>query len=244
MQWDSIISCGKNTDWDGDVKDRRSFCEIAVCVKDSTENTGYRLCATSWERSMQLFFWEIFLLQRQRSNPEFLETKLWEALFRPGCQGPQRKLSRIFIHDIMEVEGVGQQGQQGDLREDEEGQEENGGGEETRSNAQSTHESWRWPWDERRLLLEPLEPHCMHLNKENSHGTMTLTDNQEERLKNMNLQCMMTLHWHQLRSQTSRVFSGFTSPIVGLFVLQFVSSIQLLLPYPFSSIFDLYENYM
>ena len=39
---------------------------------------------------------EMFLLQRQRSNPEFLETKLWEALSRPGCQGLQRKTQDFY----------------------------------------------------------------------------------------------------------------------------------------------------
>ena len=41
----------------------------------------------------------------------------------------------------MEVEGVGQQEQQGDQRDDEEGDEVNGEVEEIRSNAHSTHES-------------------------------------------------------------------------------------------------------
>ena len=33
---------------------------------------------------------------------------LWEARSRPGCQGPQRKVHRFVIHDIKEVESVGQ----------------------------------------------------------------------------------------------------------------------------------------
>ena len=41
---------------------------------------------------------------------------------------------------------------------------------------------------------------CVHLNKENSQGTMTLTDNKEERLqKTKDLQCMMP---HALASTT------------------------------------------
>ena len=51
------------------------------------------------------------------------------------------KVRSVFIHDIMEVEGVGQQEQQGDQRDDEEGDEVNGEVEEIRSNAHSTHES-------------------------------------------------------------------------------------------------------
>ena len=43
---------------------------------------------------------------------------------------------------------------------------------------------------------------CVHLNKENSQGTMTLTDNEEERdykKKTKDLQCMMP---HALASTT------------------------------------------
>ena len=51
------------------------------------------------------------------------------------------EVRRVFIHDIMQVEGVGQQEQQGDQRDDEEGDEVSGEVEEIRSNAHSTHES-------------------------------------------------------------------------------------------------------
>ena len=48
---------------------------------------------------------------------------------------------RVFIHDIKEVEDVGQQEQQGDKREDEEGDEVKGEDEEIRNNAHSAHET-------------------------------------------------------------------------------------------------------
>ena len=51
------------------------------------------------------------------------------------------EVHRVLIHDIMEVEGVGQQEQQGDQRDDEEGDEVSGEVEEIRSNARSAHES-------------------------------------------------------------------------------------------------------
>ena len=47
----------------------------------------------------------------------------------------------VLIHDIMDVEGVGQLEQQGDQRDDEKLHEVNGEVEEIRSNAHSTHES-------------------------------------------------------------------------------------------------------
>ena len=65
------------------------------------------------------------------------------------------EVRRVFIHDSKEVEDVGQHEQQGDKRDEEEGDEVKGEVEEIRSNAHSAHESWRWPWDEWRLKLEP-----------------------------------------------------------------------------------------
>ena len=51
------------------------------------------------------------------------------------------EVRRVFIHDIEEVEDVGQQEQQGDKRDDEERDEVNGEVEKIRSNAQSAHET-------------------------------------------------------------------------------------------------------
>ena len=49
------------------------------------------------------------------------------------------EVRRVFIHDIKEVEDVGQQEQQSDKREDEEGCEVMGEVEEIRSNAHYMH---------------------------------------------------------------------------------------------------------
>ena len=75
---------------------------------------------------------------------------------------------------------------------------------------------------------------CVCLNKENSQGTMTLTDNKEERDYEPRriFNAWWLMHWHQLRSQISQVFQV-TSQIVGLFALHFVSPIQLLSLYQF-----------
>ena len=74
---------------------------------------------------------------------------------------------------------------------------------------------------------------CVHLNKENSQGTVTLTDNKEERLrKNEGSSMRDDSHWHQLRSQISQVFQV-TSHVVGIFALHFGSPIQLLSLYQF-----------
>ena len=47
------------------------------------------------------------------------------------------EVRRVFVHHIVEVEGVGQKEQQGDQRDDEEGEEVNGEVEEIRN---STHD--------------------------------------------------------------------------------------------------------
>ena len=49
------------------------------------------------------------------------------------------EVRRALNHDIMEVEGVGQQEQQGDQRDDKERDEVNGEVEEIRSNAHCMH---------------------------------------------------------------------------------------------------------
>ena len=54
---------------------------------------------------------------------EQMQSKVWRNRSRPGCQGPQRKYAGLFIHDIKEVEDVGQQEQQSDKRDNEEGDE-------------------------------------------------------------------------------------------------------------------------
>ena len=64
-----------------------------------------------------------------------------EELFSARVPKSSAEVRRVFIHDIMEGEGVGQQEQQGDKRDDDEGDEVNGEVEEIRSNAHSAHET-------------------------------------------------------------------------------------------------------
>ena len=64
-----------------------------------------------------------------------------EELFSATVPKSSAEVRRVFIHDIKEVEDVGQQEQQGDKREDEEGYEVMGEVEEIRSNAHSAHET-------------------------------------------------------------------------------------------------------
>ena len=64
-----------------------------------------------------------------------------EESFSAKVPSSSAEVRRVFIHDIVEVEDVGQQEQQGDKRDDEERNEVKGEVEETRSNAHSAHET-------------------------------------------------------------------------------------------------------
>ena len=66
---------------------------------------------------------------------------LWRSCSRSRCQRPQRKYAGYLSTTKKEDEGVGQQEQQGDKRDDEEGDEVKGEVEEIRSNAHSAHET-------------------------------------------------------------------------------------------------------
>ena len=61
------------------------------------------------------------------------------------ARGPSSsaEVRRLVIHDMKEVEGVRQQEEQEDKRDEEIGDEVNGEVEEVRRDAQHTHETWR-----------------------------------------------------------------------------------------------------
>ena len=67
----------------------------------------------------------------------------WEESFSARVPRSSAEGRRVFIHDIKEVEGVGQQEQQGDKRDDGKGDEVKGEVEEIRSNVHRAHETWR-----------------------------------------------------------------------------------------------------
>ena len=71
-------------------------------------------------------------------NPPFTVEELFSARVPEVLSG---RTHRAFIHDIKEVEDVGQQEQQGDKRDDEERYEVKGKVEEIRSNAHCAHET-------------------------------------------------------------------------------------------------------
>ena len=60
-----------------------------------------------------------------------------EELFSARVPKSSAEVRRVFIHDIKEVEDVGQQEQQGDKRDNEEGKEVKGEVEEIRSSMET-----------------------------------------------------------------------------------------------------------
>ena len=91
-------------------------------------------------------------------------------------------------------------------RDDEERDEVNGEVEGIRSNAHSTHESWRWPWDERRLKLEPNSVRTSKQRKVKNENTYW--QRRRETTKTKDLQCMKT---HALASTTLTDFLSVSS---------------------------------
>ena len=73
-------------------------------------------------------------------SPGIVEVSVEES-FSARVPRSSMEVRRVFIHDSKEVEDVGQHEQQGDKRDEEEGDEVKGEVEEIRSNAHSAHES-------------------------------------------------------------------------------------------------------
>ena len=69
-QWESITSCCRML---VGLETSKTVTAILELSRTLLKTYGYPVYATSWKRSVQLFFWEICL---QRSNSEFGETKL------------------------------------------------------------------------------------------------------------------------------------------------------------------------
>ena len=161
---------------------------------------------------------------------------VWRSCSRPGCQSPHRKYARYLSTTFQEVEDVRQQEQQGDKRDDEEGDEVKGGVEEIRSNA---HYMQGRLWDEQRLKLEPK---CACIKQGRQWKDNDTNWQQKERLRKRKIfNAWWLMHGHQLRSQIHQVFQvAFTHCWDFRSVLRVVSSI--IVAVPIYSISDLYSN--
>ena len=84
------------------------------------------------------------LFLKQSNKPEttpMTTSNIVEDSFSARVPRSSAEVRRVFNHDIKEVEGVGQQEQQGDQRDDKEGDEVKGEVEEIRGNAHRAHET-------------------------------------------------------------------------------------------------------
>ena len=123
---------------------------------------------------------------------------LWEARSRPGCQGPQRKYAGYLSTTSWKLKVSGSRNSRviREMMRKEMNWMEKSERSEATLTARMNHEDDHGMIGDSNLS----QTVCVHLNKEHSQGTMTLTDNKEERLqKTKDLQCMMP---HALASTT------------------------------------------
>ena len=219
-----------------------------------------RSIMTDWRRQTgrQAFFWKIGsssarIKERLADGDVIVVEVIREPLFargllkreartRPRCQGPQRKYAGYLSTTSWEVEGVGSDSTNSRvirevMRKEMKWMEKSKRSEATLT-ARMNHE------DDHGMNGDSnwSQTVCVHVNKENSQGTMTLTDNKEERLRNRGiLNAWWLMHWHLQRSKIFQVFQ-LTSHIVGIFALHFVSPIQLLTLNQIYSTSDQSEN--
>ena len=122
------------------------------------------------------------------------------------------EVRRAFVHHIVEVEGVGQEEQQGDQRDDEEGEEVNGDVEEIRSNAHNKMTHGCAMWDECELEANAV---CDHLNKEKQSRDAD-TNNKEERLQKQTSSAVVQVH---------SVHESLVDVLVGLHMLHVIQHV-------------------
>ena len=108
------------------------------------------------------------------------------VLFGQGAQLLSGSAAGLVIHDIKEVEGVRQQEEQEERRDEEIGDEVNGEGRKRSLTVRMKHE-----YDDgvnRDSNLSRLESDSVRASvKEDSQRTTTLTDNKKERLRKRNI---------------------------------------------------------
>ena len=124
---------------------------------------------------------------------------LWEARSRPGCQGPQRKYAGYLSTTLRKLKVSGSRNSRvirEMMRKEKKWREKSKRSEATlrvRMNMKMT-----MGWTETQTWATV----CVHLNKEDSQRTMTLTDNREERLRKRRIYNAWRL-MHALASTTS-----------------------------------------
>ena len=122
------------------VEENRATCAMrhveATREKLVVNIFGRLLQGNDMPRSCNLLFEGIFFSPTRSRVPVVVGGSFSARVPRSSAE-----VRRVFIHDIKEAEGVGQQEQKEDQRDDEEGDEVNGEVEEIRSNAHSAHQT-------------------------------------------------------------------------------------------------------
>ena len=109
-----------------------------------------------------------------------------EESFSARVPKSSAEVHRVFVHDIKEVEDVGQEEQQSWSEK-----------RSWRDQKQRSQCAWNMKLTMGWMETQTWAKVCVHLNKEDSQGTTTPTDNRGERLrKTKDLQCMMA-HAHR-----------------------------------------------
>ena len=129
---------------------------------------------------------------------------MWEARSRPGCQGPQRKYAGYLSTTSWKLKVSGSRNSRV-IREIMRKEMKKSKRSEATLTERMNHEDDHGMNGDSNLS----QTVCVHLKKEKSQGTMTLTDNKEETLqKTKDLQCMMP---HALASTTPTDFPSVSS---------------------------------
>ena len=97
---------------------------------------------------------------------------------------------------IKEVEGVKQQEEQENKRDEEIGDEVNGEVEEV---TQHTHETWRWLWDEQGTNLS--HSVCNYQGRQSKDNDTNWQQKERPRKRKI-YNAWRLMHWHQLRSHS------------------------------------------
>ena len=137
---------------------------------------------------------EVCFLRIQLIGTNCMFPKNVEEFFSARGPSSSAEVRGLVIHAIKEVEGVRQQEEQEDKRDEEVRDEVNGEVEEITHRA---HETWGWLWDERRLKLEP-KCACIKQGRQSKDNDSNWQQKRET-TKTKDLQCMKT---HALASTT------------------------------------------
>ena len=130
----------------GEIDRRNARYKMCSSASPGHQPVSIRICRDVFQSLAQVIRFQI--RNRQKA---FQVACSVEEFFLARWPSSSAEVRGLVIHDIKEVEGVRKQEEQEDKRDEEIGDEVNGEVEEVTHRA---HETWRWRWGERRLILE------------------------------------------------------------------------------------------